>query len=183
MTEDDLSQIESELGIALPATYRRVMLAFPIRACVGNDDTELWDNPSRLIEENQLLRAGAPGGVPPWPAHFFCLGSAGSACVHAIDLADANGAVWWIDHCYLDAPSSGVVSPSFAEWSEQYIATLRGDLESDGIDPDGTPEAADAVREMQARHSRWLLLGPLILLIAVGAALALAWVIRLALRS
>jgi hypothetical protein len=82
------------------------MVDFPIRAGRGNDDTELWDNASRLIEENRRLRGGL-SGVPPWPPRFFCLGGTRSASVYAIDLTDPDAAVWWADHLHLDAPGSG----------------------------------------------------------------------------
>ncbi len=97
MTESDLNLIEKELKLKLPSTYRNFMLDFPIPACTGNDDTELWDNAKRLISENQELRKGMFGGVKPWPNHFFCLGGAGSGCVYALDLRKPDAPVWWVE--------------------------------------------------------------------------------------
>ena len=58
MTEADLDRIERELDIRLPAPYRNFMAAFPLSACAGNAETELWDDADALIEVNRELRAG-----------------------------------------------------------------------------------------------------------------------------
>lgn len=56
MTEDDLAGIEAELGIDLPKGYRDSMLDFPLPACAGNSDCDLWDDAEALTERNQELR-------------------------------------------------------------------------------------------------------------------------------
>ena len=151
MNKDDLNLIENKLNIKLPTTYCHFMLNFPIPACVGNDDTELWDNVERLISENKKLREGMSGGVRPWPNHFFCLGDAGSGCVYALDLREPDVPVWWVDHCHLDLESSGEVAPKFLDWANDYIKDLLNDLEGEGIDPNTTPEERDRLEEENAK--------------------------------
>jgi len=153
VTEADLRRIQAELEIELPESYRKTMLAFPIPACAGNDDTELWDDPELLIARNREYRQGAPGGVKPWPAHLFFVGDGGSGCPHAIDLRSPDAAVWWIDHGHFDLDSSGEIESSFSEWADAYLRDLRDDLEGDGIEPLSTPEDRDRVETRNARES------------------------------
>ena len=139
MTSDDVDRIEGELEIKLPESYRQVVLAYPIPAFSGNAETKVWDNAKRIIEHNKELRAGAPGGVKPWPKNMFATGHGGDGCPTAIDLDDGD-AVWWVDHSHLDNPGSYKEAESFGKWAESYFAQLRQDLEYDDIDPDGTPD-------------------------------------------
>lgn len=139
MTTDDVERLERELGIDLPSPYKKVVLSYPIPAYSGNADTKVWDNVKRLLEFNQELRRGLAGGVKPWPPNMFATGHAGDGCPTALDLND-GGAVWWVDHSHLDNPSSYKEAPTFDGWAEKYFEGLRGDLEGDGIDPDGTPD-------------------------------------------
>ncbi len=151
MTQEDLRTIESELGVSLPHQYRATMLNFPVPACAGNSDTYLWDDAAKLITENQMLRGGAPGGVPPWPSHLFCLGRAGGGDVYAIDLRETQAPVRWIDHSDVNLKSSGRDADSFSEWVTRYIRDLRNDLEGDGVNPDGSPEDRAQAESRNAR--------------------------------
>ena len=139
--------MEAELGISLPAAYKRVVTAFPIPAWAGNAETDVWDNAKRLIELNRELRAGS--GVKPWPPTMFALGRDQGGCTHALDLA--SGEVWWADRCHLDAPGSYRLSVTLEAWLEQSLRDLRSDLEADAIDPDGTPDE----RQLRERDDPW----------------------------
>src|SRR5262249_22989779 len=128
------------------------MSAFPVPAAAGNVDLGVWDSADRLIEYNLTLRRGAPGGVKPWPAHFFAIGPAGDGCPYALDL-QAGDAVWWVDHCHLESPGSGKEAGSFAGWADEYFATLRKEMAGEGVDPDGSPGARSAAEAKGARES------------------------------
>ena len=158
MTDAELDEIESVLEISLPSAYRVVMLRFPVPALVGNDDSYLWDDPARLIEENRRLRNGAPGGVQAWPKRFYCLGRAGGGDVYAIDLEHPAAPVWWVDHSHLEAPSSGQVHASFEEWLQQFVRDTIQDLEGDGFDPNGSPEELESALAASARQDAACLL-------------------------
>src|SRR5574341_1138760 len=127
MTPDALARIEQALQIQLPQSYRTRMLAFPVPAAAGNTDLAVWDSADRLIEFNRELRAGAPGGVKPWPPHFFAIGHPGDGCPIALDLREGD-AVWWIDHCHLGNPGSHREAASFTSWADDYFATLRQEM-------------------------------------------------------
>ena len=164
MSPEDLDRIERDLGINLPDSYRSVMSGFPIPAFAGNSDTDLWDDADALIERNLELRTEHVKGHGPWPSHCYFFGDPLTACGYALDLRKPDAPVLWVDHCDLDARASGEVAPSFAAWAEQYVAKVRGDLEKDGIDPDGAPDAA---------HPGTGCLGGLLMLVATGV---IAWI-------
>ena len=172
MTEKDLNTLESELEISLPVEYRERMLDFPIAACAGNDDTYLWDNAERLIAENLELRSSGGLGGPPWPNYFLCLGRAGGGDVYAIDLRDPQSPVWWVDHSRLDLNSSGPEADSFSDWVAQYIRDLRGDLDGEGVDTDGSPEEREKVEARNAKE------GCLALLLIVAAVVAIVVLVK-----
>lgn len=119
MTEPDLTLIEQALGIRLPESYRRTMHAFPVPACAGNHDTELWDNAPELIRLNQELRAGRRF-VEPWPADYFALGTDGGGCTQALKLSD--GTVFWADRCHLPAEGDRGPVKTFDSWVAKYFA-------------------------------------------------------------
>lgn len=174
MTESDLDLIERTLGIRLPSTYRQTMLAYPVPACAGNHDTELWDDAPELIRLNQELRAG-PRFVTPWPAEYFALGTDAGGCTHALSLSE--GTVFWADRCHL--PAEGARGPvrDFASWASEYVSGLRQDLEGEGIDPDGDPAAARKIQEANAQEGRRFDAGCLVVavLLILGAAAVRRW--------
>ena len=151
MLQSDVDAIEAELGLRLPEEYKRTVLAYPIPAYRGNAETGLWDNAKRLIALNKELRAGAPGGVKPWPAHMFAMGQLDDGCPVALDL-DTPGHVWWVDRSHLDGLGTHRVSESFPEWLAQHLSDLREDLEGDGIDPEGTPDERQFARAPDSRY-------------------------------
>lgn len=171
MTEPDLSLIEQTLGIRLPEAYRRTMLAFPVPACAGNHDTELWDDASELIKLNQELRAGR-SFVEPWPAGYFALGTDAGGCTQALSLSD--GTVLWADRCHLPAEGDrGQVEP-FDSWAARYVAGLRADLEGEGVNPDGDPAEARKVQEANEKEGLRFDAGCLVVVLLI-VAVAFAW--------
>jgi hypothetical protein len=177
MTEAELERIEAELAVQLPAEYRAAMLGYSIPACAGNDDTELWDNAPRLIELNRELRTGRYS-IKPWPAEFFAVGRDAGGCSQALNLRD--GSVLWADRGHLPHLGGTPSKPiPFAQWCPEYLAGLRSDLEGDGIDPDGSPEAARQVEERNRREGDRTCCGAtLVVLILTAVAVALAMRIR-----
>ncbi len=175
MTNQDIQRIETALGIQLPESYRSRMTSFPIAAAAGNRDLGVWDDAFRLIEFNLELRRGAPGGVKPWPAHFFAIGHAGDGCPHALDLS-AGDAVWWVDHCHLDNAGSCKQSDSFVSWADDYFATLRDEMAGEGVDPDASPALRAAAEANGARQGAVACLVAVALVAAVVA--LVTWLVR-----
>jgi hypothetical protein len=144
MTEEDLRYIERELSIVLPASYCKVMLDYPVPALRGNEDTDVWDNAIRLVEENKDLRQ-----LFGWPNHLFALGY-GAACEHyAIDLRHPDAPVWWINRWSPENIGSRTEADSFAAWSLKYFEGLRGGMEGD---PNISPAEYDAFLNEQTRR-------------------------------
>jgi hypothetical protein len=150
LTADDLTRIETALGISLPDVYRRLVVPFPIPAYAGNTDSALWDDPDALIAFNRELRTGYYS-VPPWPEHMFALGRDDGGCANAIDVRDPMGPVWWADRCHLYADGTAPQSPSLTAWAEETLADLRVVLVEHGVDPDGPPEARLRASDEAAR--------------------------------
>ena len=177
MAEGDLQRIEAMLGIRLPDAYRQVMVPFRIPACARNADTELWDDPDKLIDLNHELRAGTTS-VRPWPAHLFALGRDGGGSTSAINLRNPSGPVQWADRCHLADLESDQQAPSFEAWFETYLEELRAELESNGIDPNGTSEerlqAEEAAARAGCRDMLMLVVIGVIVVLAVFA--AVVWV-------
>ena len=151
MTDIELDQIEKALGISLPAAYRELMNPFPIPAYAGNTDSELWDDADQLVALNLELRKG-DWSVRAWPSHMFAMGRDDGGCANALDVTRPDATVWWTDRCNLDqALQSGSKPEAFTDWSARTLAAYRSDLEDEGIDPDGSPQARHAAYAALAR--------------------------------
>lgn len=142
MTDRELDFVERELGVMLPAAYRRSLAAFPVPACAGNRDTELWDDARALVARNRALRAGE-GGVAPWQRHQFFIGG-GAGWSNAIDLRKAEAPVWLVEANDWRHADTGIDYDTFEEWAAAYVADQCQALVADGVDPDGTPDARAA---------------------------------------
>lgn len=173
MTEDELNRIEGALSIQLPASYRTFMSCFPIPAFAGNSELELWDDPDALIRENMALRTADSHAQQAWPPQYFCVGNSGGSWVHAIDLEDEQGAVWYVDNFDFQGRGSGIIRESFTDWAIEYIAEVRSDLEIDGLNPDDTPEVRKRIEEQSSRVGCRATV--ILIFVVVVAFLALAW--------
>lgn len=166
MTDRDLDFVEGELGITLPAAYRRTLSAFPVPACAGNSDAELWDDAKALVARNRALRAGE-GGNAPWQRHQYFIGGA-AGWSNAIDLRKAEAPVWLVEADDWRHADTGIDYETFEEWAAAYVADQRQALEGDGVDPDGTPEARAAD---QTAGRRRLVRSPAVIVLLVALAL------------
>jgi len=176
MTNQDLDRIEQELEIKLPVVYRQLMANYPLPACAGNSDTELWDNADKLIETNRKLHRGEYYGAKAWPAHLYCVGIDGTGSASAIDIRSPEAPTQWIDHCHADGPHNADEGP-FEKWATNYLKNLRDDLEGDGFNPDGTPEAMRKLEAKQAHSGcvAMIVLIVVIVAIIVGVAVLVKW--------
>lgn len=151
MTDSDIQLIELALAITLPESYKRAVVPFRIPAMVGNTNSQLWDDAQRLIAFNRELRAGSRFR-PAWPAHLFAIGDPHGDELIALDTSTPEGAVWWLDHGLVGSDSSYQSHPRFADWVEEFYRDTRSDLEGDGYDADGVPDALDATQSDNAHQ-------------------------------
>jgi hypothetical protein len=165
MTSDDVDRIERELQIELPASYRRLVEAFPLPSYAGNVETAIWDDANRLIEYNRELRTGTRW-VKPWPAHFYALGRDQGGCSQAIDLR--TGDLWWADRSHLDGPGSYKHAETFEQWADDYIDGLQQDLTGEGGDPTGTPQQRAEIEARNAGSSTRALIIVVVLIVVAG---------------
>jgi hypothetical protein len=168
MTESDLKSIESKLSIQLPEVYRQRMLDFPVRACGGNSDTDLWDEAAAIVRYNQELRSARA-----WPAHMFAIGGR-DGCPVAIDLRKSEAPVWWVEAESFKTVGTGQTHASFTSWTTDYVKDMRHDLEADGLDPDSSPaEKKQTEDEVGKRVDRQMLITVIVFLVVVVAGILL----------
>ena len=151
MTDSDIQLIERALAIRLPESYKRALVPFRIPAMCGNTDFQLWDDAQRLIALNRELRDGSRFR-PAWPLHLFAVGDPHGDELIAIDTRTPEGAVWWLDHGLVGSDTSYLSHPRFADWVEEFYRDTRSDLEGDGYDAEGVPEALDAAKSANAKR-------------------------------
>lgn len=107
MTEADLDRIESALALKLPASYRQLMLDYPLWLPAEQphwSEVERWElanDADRIISFNQEVRSAEPGEFfddRPWPPHYFVIGSERGQNWFFLDLASGSDAVWMFHH-------------------------------------------------------------------------------------
>jgi hypothetical protein len=133
MTEAEISTIESELSIRLPDAYRKAICPFPVRAYIGNTDTELWDDAAAIIELNRRVH-----DKEGWPANLFAVGCDGGGVMWAIDLSSAIDELWWVDRA-IQAPGTSAYGQSFGDWAAEYLEAMRSGELDEGMDPEKDP--------------------------------------------
>lgn len=143
MEKEELRRVSRELDISLPDSYVSTMEEYPVPALAGNADTDLWDDADAIIERNRELREGV-GAPASWPPSSFLHGGPTFRSRERDRPSYPEGPVWWVDHCDVDAKSSGVISPSFRQWVDEWNATARDDLAKDGVDAEAPRSAGTA---------------------------------------
>lgn len=120
MTADELSELEGEFNLTLPADYRRAMLDFRAPEFAGNNHTYFWNDAKALRRLNQLVRRGLITG---WPPHMFAIGKASDDdVVSAIDVESRDVPVFTF-RVGQPAPSTQhLLEPRFEEFVRKYIA-------------------------------------------------------------
>ena len=120
MTARDLANIESALGVTLPAAYRAAMLAYPLDPADANSQIALNDDATAVTEFNRSLRNDFPG---EWQPGYFAVGNSPVGDPYFLDLAAASPAVWSWDH---ETHAVAQEAPDFGSWLESQRSMERG---------------------------------------------------------
>lgn len=163
VTEADFQFVERQLNIRLPDDYRKVMCPFPIRAYVGNSDTDFWDDSAGLVELNRKLRS-----EPGWRSSLFAVGER-DALKTVIDLSTPNLEVWRIFGSVQGA-GSGPTNQSFADWSDESLKQMRSCKYMDGFDPVNDPPGT---RTQTEPTTVWTVLRCVGAIVGIAAVIAL----------
>ena len=137
MKEADVNKIENELSVKLPASYRHLLLHFPVEFEADTTDGPLWDDADALIERNLELReARRSMGVDykPIPEHYLLVGEDGAGWQHLIDLRTDPPIVHIMEFENVDeinhAEDEDDLPQSLNHWYHEYLK----DLKRDGVD-------------------------------------------------
>lgn len=133
MTETELSRIETELGLALPAEYRQVIAAKgPTLLRLASDYTREVDRDGAvylMVEDviNNNLRERADDSdtsyaFPEWSRTYVMIGTNGAGGFFCLRL-DGTPGVWLIGSDCGDDPSR--VSEDFSQHAEEYAEFFR----------------------------------------------------------
>lgn len=131
MTRDELSHIESVVGVSLPAGYLALQLAYPPELPIVARGYELLSHPFHLLNENRSVRDGTLRGVV-WPPSYFVIGQDGAGNYYCINTAEAEPSVLFFDH---EDRSFREEAPSLRAWVTQVVQLHQGaqpTLQADG---------------------------------------------------
>ncbi|MCP3956295.1 MAG: hypothetical protein GY719_00430 [bacterium] len=106
---------------------------------------------------------------------FYALGEDAVGCSDPLDLEDPKYGVFWFDRQHVDVEEDQRSDEKLGAWIGRQIEDSRGDLEADGIDPDGTPEEKRAIEE---ENRKGCCLALLVIALVGGllcAAVVVAW--------
>ncbi|VTR95742.1 : SMI1_KNR4 [Gemmata massiliana] len=107
MIESDITRIEQELSVRLPAPYRQFLLdeADNVARLKETSDRiiRLYTTAEKIIAENVDLRADPDlqptnGDQDPWPLKYLIIGGDGGGDYWCVDLSSTEDIVWQFDH-------------------------------------------------------------------------------------
>ena len=110
MTTGDLANIESVLGVALPAAYRVAMLAYPLDPADANSQIALPDDAKAVTALNRFLRDEFLG---EWQPSYFAVGNSPCGDPYFLDLDTGSAGVWLWDH---ETHEVAQEAQDFASW-------------------------------------------------------------------
>jgi len=85
MTKSDLEQIEEELGVKLPISYRKAVSPYPFCQFHGTMEWSLGDCAKEIIKWTNIYRKGF-GVNRSWPENFIVIGLEEDGCPLVLDV-------------------------------------------------------------------------------------------------
>ncbi|WP_137718783.1 SMI1/KNR4 family protein [Methylobacillus flagellatus] len=119
MDINGIKNIESALGVKLPAYYVELVTNYPPELLETEaPDFGLLDSPNVIIDENKSVRTGAFYGGQ-WPAHLFIIGTNGCGDYYVTKLNDEKFSTGFFDH---ETPAFFPYSKSRSEFIEKLLS-------------------------------------------------------------
>jgi hypothetical protein len=128
VTERDVARVEKQLGVQLPAHYRRFLRdhgTAVARARRRGVFVPFFTAAKEIIDANKTLRANPSlrdtnRDTEPWPLKYLIVGTDGGGNDWCVDLTDEREVIW-----LFDSEAHGVFRPAApATWAE-FLAGLR----------------------------------------------------------
>lgn len=116
MTQEDLARIEAELGVKLPAPYRRTLLQ-PASA-LGQpqlDEPELSLDAGRIVENTRVWREAQR----PWPPTLVYIGDDGGEEAYFLDITEDPSPVLVYSH------ETGKIEREAAPDIDTYVTSVQ----------------------------------------------------------
>lgn len=132
MTEDDLSWVESTLGVSLPIRYRNVMLVDPLDPGDFKSQIPLHNNRATVVAFNWEMREGE--FASEWSADWLAIGSSPFGDTYYLDLTGESLEVFVWDHETHEVSSVAINLDRFMAAQREQAAEFR-------TQKDGPPSA------------------------------------------
>ncbi len=116
VTPDEISAVESALGLKIRGEYREFLLTFGWLSYPGLEVLGLGGPPQVELVRTTMQERGAR--ELPLPNHLLPIFNDGTGDLACLDTA-AEGEppiVWWLHSDLLDAPRPDEGAPSFSDW-------------------------------------------------------------------
>jgi SMI1 / KNR4 family (SUKH-1) len=131
MTEQQLKQIEAELGVRLPAGYRAVSRAYPFRP-VGDDWAHwMYDNPADVVAATRQPLGNRFYTRANWKETYLAIGQSAAGDLYLLDLAEPASPVYCLSHeDHSIAADWDSFDAFIADWSARQaeLERLHGEL-------------------------------------------------------
>lgn len=134
MNESDFANIQQQLGITLPPSYKALLLSrfqeLQASGAFDDDLSRLFLNSTLVIHFNVDERgddAGTPSAFPQWWKTFFLIGTNGAGDYYSLKL-DGSPAVWMIGSDCGDEPTQ--MESSIEEFVDRVMAEHTAEVEA-----------------------------------------------------
>ena len=84
LTGDDVADIERQLGLSLPTSYKQYLQN---RRSDGVDSQSVCDDHEVVVEATLAYRSGFVETLPPWPHTYVYVGAEADACPYVLDVS------------------------------------------------------------------------------------------------
>jgi hypothetical protein len=117
MTDQDIDEIESRLGLEVPDDYREFATSYPVHLGKFAGQYELFDDCDRVIFHTLERRLRATD-EQPWSDDHLVIGASGCGDAYYMDLGQKPSPVLFASR---DAKVVQTAADSLADWCDQLV--------------------------------------------------------------